>query len=108
MFPAVDRIEKDLLGEMAVPEHAYWGIHTERAIRNFPVSGRPVHPSLIEAMALVKKACCLANADTGHLPGRKAGTIARACDEIAEGRCAPSWRRNWAPPSWRRFSPPII
>ena len=86
VLPAMDRIEKDLLGELAVPEHAYWGIHTERAIRNFPVSGRPVHPSLIEAMALVKKACCLANADTGHLPGRKADAIAQACDEIAEGK----------------------
>ena len=79
------RIEKDLLGELSVPQDAYWGIHTQRALHNFHVSGRPVNPSLIRALALVKKACCLANAETGFLAPEKSEVIQQACEEIAEG-----------------------
>lgn len=79
-------MEKDLLGPLEVPEVVYWGIHTERAIRNFPISGHRVHSSLIEALALVKKACCQANLETGYLAREKAEAILAACDEIAAGR----------------------
>jgi aspartate ammonia-lyase len=82
------RIERDFLGTLNVPEDAYWGIHTERAIRNFPISGCRVHASLIRALALVKKACCQANLETGHLGREKAEAILAACDEIAAGRLA--------------------
>jgi aspartate ammonia-lyase len=79
------RVEKDLLGELAVPQEVYWGIHTQRAIQNFHISGRPVNPSLVRALAWVKKACCLANAETGFLAPQKSEVIQTACDEIADG-----------------------
>lgn len=79
------RVENDSLGTLEVPGNVYWGIHTERAIRNFPISGCRVHASLIKALALVKKACCRANLETGHLASEKAEAIAAACDEIAAG-----------------------
>jgi aspartate ammonia-lyase len=82
------RIEQDFLGALDIPEDAYWGIHTERAIRNFPISGYRVHHSLIRALALVKKACCQANLETGHLAREKAEAILMACDEIAAGLLA--------------------
>jgi aspartate ammonia-lyase len=80
------RKEKDLLGEEDVPAAAYFGIHTLRAIRNFRVSGAPVNPSLIRALALVKKACALANRETGFLSEEKTAAIVYACEEIASGR----------------------
>ena len=83
-----DRIEKDLLGELTISPDVYWGIHTERAIRNFPLSGYRVHPTLIAALAMVKKACCLANAEAGYLKGEKLAAIVAACDEIAGGALA--------------------
>ncbi|MCX5854459.1 MAG: lyase family protein, partial [Deltaproteobacteria bacterium] len=79
------RIEKDLLGSLELPEDVYWGIHTERAIRNFPISGYRVNPSLIKAMAMVKKACVMANLETGYLEEKKAQAIMTACAEIAAG-----------------------
>jgi aspartate ammonia-lyase len=82
------RIEKDLLGELNVPREAYWGIHSQRAINNFRISGREVNPSLIRALAQVKMACCLANAETGHLPQKKSQVIQQACLEISKGLLA--------------------
>ena len=82
------RIEHDMLGEREVPAAAYYGIHTVRAVANFPLSGRRVAPVLIRALALVKKACCLANAELGYLDAERATAIAAACDEISEGRLA--------------------
>jgi len=82
------RIEKDLLGELEIPSRAYWGIHTARAVANFAISGREVNPALIRALAQVKKACCLANLETGHLEKDKAGAIVAACDEIIAGSLA--------------------
>ena len=80
------RIEKDMLGEKQVPKEAYWGIHTQRALENFRVSSSVVDSELIRGLAVVKKACCLANADLGLLDKEKAAAITRACDEILEGR----------------------
>ncbi len=82
------RIEKDLLGELNVPREAYWGIHSQRAINNFRISGREVNPSLIRALAQVKKACCLANTETGYLPQKKSQVIQQACLEISKGLLA--------------------
>lgn len=82
------RLEHDLLGAMEVPTAAYYGIHSLRAAQNFPLSGLRVHPELIRAMALVKKACALTNQKTGHLKVEKATAICQACDEIAAGQFA--------------------
>ncbi len=81
-------MEKDLLGEMAVPKDAHWGIHTQRAIQNFPISAQKVNPLLIRALARVKKACCLANAQTGFLSQEKSLLIGQACQEISDGGLA--------------------
>ena len=56
------RQESDALGAVDVPLSAYWGVHTARALANFPLSGRAVRLELVRAMALVKLACCRANA----------------------------------------------
>ncbi len=79
------RLEKDFLGEKKIPAGAYWGIHTQRAIENFPISGYKVNPSLIKALALIKKACCQANLELGYLPSAKGEAILGACDEVIEG-----------------------
>jgi len=80
------RVEKDLLGEREIDADAYWGIHTLRALENFPVSGFKVHPELISAMALVKKAAALANMEIGLLDKAVGEAVVRAADELAHGR----------------------
>ncbi|MCC6178925.1 MAG: aspartate ammonia-lyase [Chloroflexi bacterium] len=82
------RREHDLLGEVDVPAAAYWGVHTLRAVQNFPITGVPVAhlPELVRALAMVKKAAALANEKLGYLPHAKAKAIERACDEIIAGR----------------------
>ena len=80
------RTEHDLLGELSLPADCLWGIHTERARRNFVLSRAPVSPRLIRAYALVKKACCQANAELGYLDAKMAVALESACDEIAAGR----------------------
>ena len=80
------RIEHDLLGEVKLPREVYWGIHTERAHHNFRISGCKVNPSLIKAMAMVKKACCMANFELGYMQEEKAKAIMLACDEIIDGK----------------------
>jgi aspartate ammonia-lyase len=82
------RTEHDLLGELSVPAAALYGIHTARALANFPPSGRAVAPALIRALAQVKKSCALANRELGFLPIEKCDAICRACDEIAAGQHA--------------------
>src|SRR5436305_3041782 len=82
------RIEHDLLGERAVPADAYWGVHTLRAIENFPITGTPisVYPHLINALAAVKEAAALANEELGLLSEKKTAAIVAACREIRGGR----------------------
>ncbi|WP_432853539.1 aspartate ammonia-lyase [Amycolatopsis sp. CA-161197] len=82
------RTEADLLGELAVPADAYYGVHTRRAMANFPISGLPLstHPELVVALARVKHAAALANHDVGLLSGDKTTAIVAACEEIEAGR----------------------
>jgi aspartate ammonia-lyase len=82
------RIEKDLLGERQVPEDALYGVQTLRALENFPITGTPLRefPSLIEALAAVKEAAALANADLGLLDDERRGMIVRAAQEVRAGR----------------------
>lgn len=84
------RIEYDLLGPQEVPADAYYGIHTQRAIDNFPISGVTVSdvPEMIYGMVQVKKAEALANRAAHVLPADKTDAIVAACDLILnEGRC---------------------
>ncbi len=73
------------MGALTLPADCLWGIHTERARRNFPLVGGVVSPRLIRAYARVKKACCLANAELGFLEAARAAALAAACDEVAAG-----------------------
>ncbi|MDO5092657.1 MAG: aspartate ammonia-lyase [Propionibacteriaceae bacterium] len=84
------RTETDLLGSREVPDDAWYGIHTLRAMENFPISGITVNsiPELIRGMVQVKKAAALANRELRVLPGWIARAIVQACDEVLEkGRC---------------------
>jgi len=81
------RIEHDLLGNREVPADAYWGVHTLRAVENFPISGVRIgqYASLIEALANIKHASALANGELGLLDARHVDAISRACVEIRNG-----------------------
>ncbi|MDG0818102.1 aspartate ammonia-lyase [Bdellovibrio svalbardensis] len=78
------RVEHDLLGEMKVPAAAYYGIHTLRAVQNFQISGNTIGEDtlFVRGLALVKKACALANGELGTIPKDVAKSIVEACDEI--------------------------
>ncbi|GGJ23923.1 UNVERIFIED_ORG: aspartate ammonia-lyase [Paenarthrobacter nicotinovorans] len=82
------RIEQDSLGSVAVPTSALWGIHTERAILNFPVSGIQLgsHRHLVRALAVVKKAAALTNTEIGLIPADIGHAIVTACDTVAAGK----------------------
>ncbi|MEY9874549.1 aspartate ammonia-lyase [Streptacidiphilus sp. MAP12-33] len=82
------RTEHDLLGDREVPAGAYYGVHTLRAVENFPITGIPVsaHTELVVALACVKQAAALANQELGLLDRRRADAIVRACQEIRAGR----------------------
>lgn len=82
------RIEHDLLGEREIPIEAYYGIHTLRAMENFPISHVPInaYPSLIRSLAFVKHACALANAKFGVLDPQITDPIIYACKMIEDGQ----------------------
>ncbi|VFU07790.1 aspartate ammonia-lyase [Methylocella tundrae] len=82
------RREHDLLGEAEIPADVYWGIHTLRAVENFPITGVPVghFPELVRALALVKQAAARANRRLGHLASGKAEAIDRACGLIIKDK----------------------
>jgi aspartate ammonia-lyase len=82
---AAVRIERDFLGERSIPAHALHGIHTLRAVDNFPLSLRRIHPQLIRSYGTVKLACARVNRGLGAWEDRKADAIERACLEMAEG-----------------------
>jgi len=73
------------MGELEVPDDAYYGIQTLRAIRNFPVSGRTEPPELIEAYMFLKKACARANMQLGALDHQRGEAIVQACDNVLAG-----------------------
>ena len=82
------RRERDLLGEMDVPAGALYGVHTLRALENFPLAGRPVHRALVHAFGAVKGACAITNQRLGAWKAdpAKRDAIARACVEMADGQ----------------------
>ncbi len=81
------RLEHDLLGERDVPAEAYYGIHTLRAIENFPITGQPISsaPELLVALASVKQAAAITNRELGLLDAERAAVIVAACEEIRGG-----------------------
>ncbi|WP_417530455.1 aspartate ammonia-lyase [Marinobacter lipolyticus] len=82
------RLEHDLLGDLAVPADAWYGIQTQRALDNFAITGVPIShfPDFVRALAMVKKAAALANRDLGVLAPHKAKAIVEACDDIVAGQ----------------------
>src|SRR5438093_3213729 len=82
------RIEHDLLGDRPVPVEAYYGVHTLRAVENFPITGTPIsiYPDLIRALACIKQAAALANHELGLLDQEKTDVIVKACEELRAGR----------------------
>lgn len=82
------RLEHDLLGDFQVPINAYWGVHTARAVDNFPISGVPIghYRSLIRALAIVKQATAQANFELGELSAEINEAISKACQEVADGK----------------------
>ncbi len=79
------RIEYDTMGEVRVPKDALYRAQTQRAVENFPISGTPLERSHIEALARIKKAAALANAELGILSTDIAQAIAESADEVAAG-----------------------
>ena len=81
------RIEHDLLGEREIPDNAYYGIQTLRAVENFSISGikLSLYPQLITSFAQVKTAAARANRDLGLLPDNLYKAIEKACDEVRTG-----------------------
>ena len=100
--PRPTRLERDPLGELEVPADAYFGVQTQRAIRNFPISGRRPDIALVRAAVQVKKAAARANHATGRLPDHLAGAIVVAADEILG--LAPGQRHPRGPGCSRRCS----
>lgn len=82
------RIESDLLGELQVPENAYYGVQTQRAINNFKISGQKLHsyPEFIKALGCVKKAAAKTNFELGLLEENLYQNIVKACNEIISGK----------------------
>lgn len=82
------RTEHDLLGDRAVSTDVYYGVHTLRALENFPITGVSVrtYPTLICAIAFVKESCALANNKLGLLDDKRAAAIVQACQEIRGGK----------------------
>jgi len=79
------RTEKDSLGPREIPADVYYGVQTDRAIHNFPISGLRAHPRFIDAYVFIKKAAAIANEASGALSSELAGALKRACDEILSG-----------------------
>jgi fumarate hydratase, class II len=79
------RIEKDSLGPVAVPADKYWGAQTQRSLQNFKIGKEKMPHEIIEAFAILKKACALTNEKIGILDSTIAGALVEACDEILEG-----------------------
>ena len=80
------RTEKDSLGEMQVPADALWGPQTQRAVENFPISGRPLPAAFIHTLGLIKAAAARVNRDLGLIEQPVADAIEKAAMEVAGGQ----------------------
>src|SRR4029079_2192963 len=91
------RMEKDLLGEKAIPADAYYGVQTARALENFPISGVLTnhYPGFWEAWAIVKLAAARANTDVGAMKPEKLAMIEKACKAVMDGKYADQFKTDW-------------
>ncbi|HXJ32008.1 MAG TPA: aspartate ammonia-lyase [Gemmatimonadales bacterium] len=80
------RVERDPLGELPVPSAALYGVQTERARQNFPISGLAPQPVFVDAVVWIKKAAALTHRETGRLDAKLADAIVRAADEVLAGQ----------------------
>ena len=80
------RTDEDSLGKVRVPASAYYGPFTARAVRQYRVTGRPAHPLLIDAFAMIKRSAAAANVEVGALDRRRGRAIRAACDDVLAGR----------------------
>lgn len=79
------RIEKDSLGELKVPKDAYYGVHSQRAKENFPITGYHTDPEIIKAVIEIKKAAIIVNNDVGLISKEIMDAVVAACDKALEG-----------------------
>ena len=86
--PRAFRSEHDLIGDRDIPAEAYWGVHTLRAVENFPITGQPLSTNthLVTALAMVKQAAARTNLELGLLDAPRAEAIVAACAEIIGGK----------------------
>jgi aspartate ammonia-lyase len=91
------RLEKDLLGEKAVPANAYYGVQTARALENFQLSGVAInhYPGFVEAWAIVKLAAAQANTDVGAMKPERMAAIQKACDAVLAGKYHDQFQVDW-------------
>ena len=91
------RMERDLLGEKAVPADAYYGVQTARALENFQISGIPInhYPGFIEAWAIVKLAAARANTDVGAMNKDSLAAIEKAADAVLKGKYHDQFTVDW-------------
>lgn len=80
------RAEKDTMGTVQVPVEAYYGAQTQRAVDNFPISGKALPASFQHALAMIKKCAAQVNAELGLLDAEKAAAIVKAAEEAMAGR----------------------
>ena len=80
------RKEQDSMGDILVPDDAYYGAQTQRAVENFPISGIPISKSMIQALGKIKRSAAIVNNELGLLDGKRKNAIVQAADEIIEGK----------------------
>lgn len=80
------RQERDLLGVRDVPADALWGVHTLRAVENFPLAGRPVHRELVHAYGAVKLAAARTNHEMGRWDPATMAALEAACEQMMAGQ----------------------
>lgn len=80
------RVEYDSVGELNIPENAYYGVQTLRAKNNFSITGKKIHKDLVVSLAEIKKASAITNMNTGELDTSIGNAIIEACDEIINGK----------------------
>src|SRR5574337_263596 len=80
------RTEKDSLGDRQLPAQAYYGIQTQRAVENYPISGYRAHPQMIRAMGMIKKAAAMANRELKLIDTKRVAAIIQASEEVIAGK----------------------
>ena len=100
-----ERVEHDLLGDRSVPAHAYYGVHTLRAVENFPITGTPIsiYPDLIRALAAIKQAAALSNHELGLLDETEPTPSSPPARRSAPASCTTS---SWSTSSRAAPAPP--